>query len=54
MHFRGSNFVIVKFAALVSGFQLLLKVQILPLTHFGRVLSNGEEKRKTIISFSLL
>ena len=30
--FRGSNSAILNFAALVSGVQLLLKVQILPLT----------------------
>ena len=43
---RGSNSAILSFAALVSGVQLLLKVQILPLTHFGRVLSSGEKKEE--------
>ena len=52
--FRGSNSAILSFAALVSGVQLLLKVQILPLTQFGRVLSSGEEKRKSMKSCSSL
>ena len=42
--FMVSNSAILNFAALVSGVQLLLQVQILPLTHFGRVLSSGEEE----------
>ena len=54
MHFRGSNSAILNFATLVSGVQLLLKVQIFPLSYFGRVLSSEEEKRKSVKSCSPL
>ena len=43
--FRGSNSAILNFAALVSGVQLLLKVQILPLTPLWKgFVSRGREE----------
>ena len=43
--FRGSNSAILNFAALVSGVQLLLKVQILPLTPLWKGIVNwGREE----------
>ena len=44
--FRGSNSAILNFAALVSGVQLLLKVQILPLTLLWKDIVNRGRKEK--------
>ena len=43
--FRGSNSAILDFAALVSGVQLLLKVQILPLTPLWKGFVNKVNKK---------
>ena len=44
--FRGSNSAILNFAALVSGVQLLLKVQILPLTPLWNGFVNQDRKEE--------
>ena len=52
--FRGSNSAILNFAALVSGVQLLLKVQILPLTPLWKGFVNRgrkEEVHKKLFPF---
>ena len=54
MHFRGSNSAILNFATLVSGAQLLLKVQILPLTLLWKGYVNQgrkEEVNKKLFPF---
>ena len=52
--FRGSNSAILNFAGLVSGVQLLLKVQILPLTLLWKSFVNlgrKEEVNKNLFPF---
>ena len=52
--FRGSNSAILNFAALASGVQLLLKVQILPLTPLWKGFVNRgreEEVSKKLFPF---
>ena len=44
--FRGSNSAILYFATLVSGVQLILKVQNLPLTLLWKGFDNWEEKEE--------
>ena len=53
-NFRGSNSTILNFAALVSGVQLLLNVQILPLTLLWKGFVNcrrKEEVKKKLFPF---
>ena len=46
MHFRGSNSAILNLAALANGVQLLLKVQILPLTPLWKGFVNRGRKEE--------